>query len=123
MTQFELKFEDYDEPNKHGVFADCEAILLTTGKKSNSNHRAASIAEIRVAFTSLGFAWGISLAMTTGGVGYLPNQFHVTSKRVAESRISAIQSAAKEIQSVLDRDFSKDKLAPMVRNWLAEVAA
>lgn len=123
MTQFELKFDDYDEPNKHGVFADCEAISLTVGKKSSANHRAASIAEIRVAFTSLGFAWGISLIMSNGGVSYLPNQVDVVSQRVTDSRISAIQNAAKEIQSVLERDFAKDKLAPMVRNWLTEVAA
>lgn len=110
--QLDLNFANYDEPNPSGVFADCEVIAMPKAKNRIT-------AEIRVAFTSAGFAWGSSALMETQGYGGMPNICDIPAGLVVPTRAQAIAKACNDIYRHCHKVGTKG--ASMILKWAEEI--
>jgi len=84
--QLYLNFEDYDQPNDSGVYADCETLEL----RLNKSHIKA---QIHVAFTPKGFCWGSGAMLENEGFAGRPS---IWDKGTA-TRAEAIKRACSDI--------------------------
>lgn len=88
--QLDLNFAGYDEANESGVFCSGEALKMPHLK---INARA----EIRIAFTAVGYLYGCSVMMETQGFCYSPSESDVRLGRRSDTRSDAILMACDEI--------------------------
>lgn len=105
----DLNFAGYDQPNRHGVYEDCERLAMPRGKGRAS-------AEIRIAFTATGFLWGESAEMEMEGFGGLPSAGSSHYRQAVTTRAEAIGKACANIRRFAAKKKSKASAAILV--WL-----
>lgn len=108
-AQLDLNFAGYDQPNKHGVYVDCERLEMPRSK-------VRAKAEVRIAYTAKGFSWGVSAEMETEGMGGLPSLNGIAHGQVVPSRDEAIQKACEQILRFCSKTKSKASAAILL--WL-----
>lgn len=115
MTQqLDLDFAGYDQPNKFGVFVDAELIVMPRQK---SNIRA----ELRIAFTAMGFCWGASAMLEQEGWGRMPNACDIPAGRVVTTRSEAINHACADMLRRVEKVETKG--AKTVMAWVESIGS
>lgn len=110
--QLDLNFGGFDQPNHAGVFVDCEVIRMPSVKRTIK-------AEIRVAFTAAGFAWGSSAFMEMQGYAGMPNVCDIPAGRVVPSKAEAIAKACDDICRHCHKVGTKG--AAVILKWAEEM--
>lgn len=111
-AQLDLNFFGYDQPNRRGVYADCDRLAMPRGKGKGA-------AEIWIAFVPEGFIFGVCVEIETEGMAELPSDSCVKYGHVLPSRSEAISRASDRIRRFCHR--TKSKASSAIQIWLKTI--